>query len=61
MTEKISSEREIQNEWKWKTKKKGKTHEKKIKEKKTERERYEMTEFQCLQRKTDRMTDGVLK
>ena len=36
---------------------------KKIKEKKTEREREsdEMTEFQGLQRKTDRMTDGVLK
>ena len=40
MTEKIASEREIQNEWKWKTKKKGKTHEKNVKEKNTERERW---------------------
>ena len=36
------------------------TWKKKLKKRK-QRERDEMTEFQGLQRKTDRMTDGVLK
>ena len=47
-------------------KRKGRHMKKKIKKRKQrererERERDEMTEFQGLQRKTDRMTDGVLK